>query len=38
MVVVSDPHIHGAATATNLWAARSHFTELKKAGTDKIID
>jgi Ras-related GTP-binding protein A/B len=32
MVVVSDPHIHGAATATNLWAARSHFTELKKAG------
>merc|ERR1712032_558323 len=32
MVVVSDPHIHGAATATNLWAARSHFAELAKAG------
>jgi len=32
MVVVSDPHIHGAATATNLWAARSHFSELAKSG------
>merc|ERR1712039_897303 len=32
MVVVSDPHIHNAATAANLWAARSHFAELAKAG------
>merc|ERR1712032_592891 len=32
MVVVSDPHIHGAATAANLWAARSHFAELAKNG------
>lgn len=32
MAVVSDPGIHSAATATNLWAARSHFAELAKAG------
>jgi len=32
MVVVSDPNVHGAATAANLWAARSHFAELAKAG------
>jgi Ras-related GTP-binding protein A/B len=32
MIVVSDPKINQAATAANLWAARSHFTELAKAG------
>merc|ERR1719229_30325 len=32
MIVVSDPKIHGAATSANLWAARSHFAELAKAG------
>jgi len=32
MVVVSDPNIHSAATAANLWAARSHFNDLAKAG------
>jgi len=32
MVVVSDPKIHGAATSTNLWAARAHFDKLNKAG------
>merc|ERR1712039_478696 len=32
MVVVSDPAIHGAATAANLWAARTHFSELAKNG------
>mmetsp|Transcript_97847 Transcript_97847/g.174270 ORF Transcript_97847/g.174270 Transcript_97847/m.174270 type:complete len:322 (-) Transcript_97847:54-1019(-) len=32
MVVVSDPQIHAAATSANLWAARSHFAELTKAG------
>jgi Ras-related GTP-binding protein A/B len=32
MVVVSDPSIHAAATSANLWAARTHFAELAKAG------
>jgi len=32
MIVVSDPKIKQAATAANLWAARSHFAELAKAG------
>jgi len=32
MVVISDPNVHGAATATNLWAARAHFAELAKSG------
>lgn len=31
MVVVSDPHVPGAATTANLWAARSHFAELSKS-------
>merc|ERR1719375_1462749 len=32
MVVVSDPNIHSAATATNLWAARNHFSQLARSG------
>jgi len=32
MVVVSDPNVHSAATSANLWAARSRFAELVKAG------
>merc|ERR1712032_1240170 len=32
MIVVSDPKINQAATAANLWAARSHFAELAKRG------
>jgi len=32
MVVVSDPNVLGAATATNLWAARAHFAELAQSG------
>lgn len=32
MVVTSDPKMHAAATAANLWAARSHFDKLTKAG------
>jgi Ras-related GTP-binding protein A/B len=32
MVVVSDPSIQHAATNANLWAARSHFSELHKQG------
>jgi Ras-related GTP-binding protein A/B len=32
MVVVSDPQVHVAATAANLWAARGHFAELARQG------
>merc|ERR1712032_1143765 len=32
MVVVSDPSIHGAATAENLRAAKRHFASLAKDG------
>jgi Ras-related GTP-binding protein A/B len=32
MVVISDPNVTAAATTTNLWAARTHFSELAKSG------
>jgi len=32
MVVVSDQNVPAAATAANLWAARSHFADISKGG------
>jgi len=32
MIVVSDQNVNSAATSTNLWAARGHFSMLAKSG------